>query len=277
MQVEREAERTSAVLRTSTETTLTLQALHEVLGSFGFRWLAACAVYPALRLPITLHLGAALRRADGAPPPDEESLLELSALPWFRQGWMPDELRAALVAELSLADQEAVRTALLGLAFATLDAASDHRGQVTVARVPTPDAGFRRDWEAWRSGLPQVLGDHDRLFASVVTVETSWLGRSARTLLAGASLSVVVLGLTWLLQRYLDSSNNLVQLHLWPSTQAVELPLTLVMLVAVTGGILAGIGWALLTGMGQGLLRVFRAERRIRLLTSQIRELETRL
>jgi hypothetical protein len=141
----------------------TLEALINTLGSFGFRWLVACAAFPSLRLPITLHLGAALKRADGEPPPSESVTLAISALPWFRQGWMPTKWRAALLQKQTSADRATVRDALAGLAFAVVDAKyADNRGRVTVASVPiSAPKGFLADWKAWRMGLPSSLEEQN--------------------------------------------------------------------------------------------------------------------
>jgi hypothetical protein len=64
-------------------------------------WLAACAIYPALRWDLTVYLGLKLNapRADGTAMPfyNEERALRLVALPWFREGFMPDWLRRRLL------------------------------------------------------------------------------------------------------------------------------------------------------------------------------------
>jgi hypothetical protein len=151
----------------------TLEALVNTLGSFGFRWLVACAVFPSLRLPITLHLGAALKRADGEPPPSESVTLAISALPWFRQGWMPTKWRAALLQKQTPADRATVRDALAGLAFAVVDAKyADNRGRVTVASVPiSAPKGFLADLNAWRTGLPPSLEEQDITLEGLLPVE----------------------------------------------------------------------------------------------------------
>jgi hypothetical protein len=73
----------------------------------GFWWLAACAVYPAVRWDLTVYLGLELRTVaedgrlqGGLPLYNEERALRLAALPWFRQGFMPNWLRAQLVTAL---------------------------------------------------------------------------------------------------------------------------------------------------------------------------------
>jgi hypothetical protein len=73
----------------------------------AFWWLAACAVYPAVRWDLTVYLGLKLHTAApadathaGPPLYSEERALRLAELPWFREGFMPNWLRARLIAEL---------------------------------------------------------------------------------------------------------------------------------------------------------------------------------
>ncbi len=89
-----------------------LQDLRRRLGPFGFQWLCACAIFPVLRFPLTVHLGEVLTRiANGpAPPgatadrpgntPDVDEQRALYQLPWFRGGRIPEGLRGALVAAI---------------------------------------------------------------------------------------------------------------------------------------------------------------------------------
>jgi hypothetical protein len=171
-----------------------LARLEKGLGSFGFRWLIACAAFPALRLPITLHLGAALKRADGVDPPTEEEALALAALPWFRQGWMDQDWRMALLARQSVADSAVTRAALAELAHAALDAAqADSSGGVTVARVGPAPNNFAPDWGAWRAGLPSALAERDPVFTRLLAPDVR---PSRRALLAlGGSLALGAAGL----------------------------------------------------------------------------------
>jgi hypothetical protein len=157
-------------------------ALERGLGKFGLRWLIACAAFPVLRLPITLHLGAALKWADGAGPPTEEETLALAALQWFRQGWMPTHWRIALLARQTAADRAATRTALAELAYAMLDANQDDAfGRVIVTRVRPAPSDFAYDWGAWRADLPSSLAEHDEIFDAFVSCGA---GPSRRWLLA---------------------------------------------------------------------------------------------
>ena len=66
-------------------------------------WLSACAVYPELHWELTLYLATKLKLGDKETLTGEEQdllqkkLLELTRLPWFRYGGMPDWLRLRLI------------------------------------------------------------------------------------------------------------------------------------------------------------------------------------
>lgn len=71
-------------------------------------WLAACAVYPAVRWDLSVYLALGLtpdgelRGTDERSTSlyDEDTAVRLAELPWFREGHMPDWLRLRLVATL---------------------------------------------------------------------------------------------------------------------------------------------------------------------------------
>lgn len=89
-----------------------VRELRGYLGADGFGWLAACAVYPEIAWPITLHLGGVLPGLAGRPDRLAALLPALARLPWFRKGAMPDWLRTTLIALLPPQQEKAVRRAL---------------------------------------------------------------------------------------------------------------------------------------------------------------------
>ena len=89
-----------------------LLELRQFLGERGFYWCCTCAAFPKLHPELTLHLGATLTTSAGSADGSEEGLLALSRLPWFRQGFMPDWLRLALLSELTEEQKRKIRTAL---------------------------------------------------------------------------------------------------------------------------------------------------------------------
>jgi hypothetical protein len=90
-----------------------IEALRTYLGVGTFRWLAACAVYPELHWDLTLYLGSLPCLGRGLVT--ERNLIKLVRLPWFRRGFMPDELRWALIQELGQEREKAVRQAVVDL------------------------------------------------------------------------------------------------------------------------------------------------------------------
>ena len=78
-----------------------------------FLWVCACAVYPELHWDLTLHFASL-----PCMPADlvtEANLLCLVGLPWFRAGFIPDELRWELIQELKPDQERDVRRAIIGL------------------------------------------------------------------------------------------------------------------------------------------------------------------
>jgi WD40 repeat protein/tetratricopeptide (TPR) repeat protein len=92
-----------------------LRALRAYLGEDGYQWLAACAVYPSVHWDLTLHLGYTLRTTEGRRFLESKRLSALARLPWFRHGWMPDWLRAALIRSLPRDQEQVIRAALQAL------------------------------------------------------------------------------------------------------------------------------------------------------------------
>jgi formylglycine-generating enzyme required for sulfatase activity len=123
------------------------------LASFRYQWLCACAVWPELRFEITTYLGAELAKVAERDPPDEQELLALARLSWFRQGWMPEDLRLALMRDLEPHYRLIVRQALQQLLYALLDARrADSDGIFALDEVlPRPRRG-------WHTDLRDVLG-----------------------------------------------------------------------------------------------------------------------
>ncbi|MEZ4773467.1 MAG: WG repeat-containing protein [Bacteroidia bacterium] len=81
---------------------VTLDELEVYLGSDLFLWISACAIYPELQWDLTLHLGKTLEETGqtSAPLISEHNVLKMSHIPWFRKGFIPDELRLELIDNL---------------------------------------------------------------------------------------------------------------------------------------------------------------------------------
>lgn len=124
------------------------------LGDNGFQWLAALAVTPVVKHPLTLLIGERFFRLAGVQHDTELRYLvarnyrRLARLPWLRKEYLPDWLRILLLEELPPATQARIRevvesllqplspTAGAGVPI-ELDTPSDDRG----ARPFSDEAG----------------------------------------------------------------------------------------------------------------------------------------
>ena len=86
--------------------------LRAYLGETGFYWFAACAVFPKLDWNITIYLGNALKTSKGQSLLEMCSVTDMTRLPWFRYGYMPDWLRDRLISSLTQEQEHTVRNAL---------------------------------------------------------------------------------------------------------------------------------------------------------------------
>jgi hypothetical protein len=85
----------------------------------GFFWLAACGVYPELRVDLTLWLGARLHRYGHPANPrifSEDLFNRLCLMPWFRACYMPVWLRTAAFEALSGREKAMIRAVIDELA-----------------------------------------------------------------------------------------------------------------------------------------------------------------
>jgi formylglycine-generating enzyme required for sulfatase activity len=134
--------------------------LENELGPFGYQWLCACAVYPGLRLPITSYLGAELARAVNRPVPDEAEHMALARLPWFRVGWMPDELRLRLFRDLEPQFRTLVREAIERLIHDAAEG-SDRPQPAEPAEIARPPAGWSRGFHGWlKTSAGEAAGEN---------------------------------------------------------------------------------------------------------------------
>ena len=92
-----------------------LAAITQYLAEEGSRWLRACAVFPTVSWPVTCYLGQRSTDEAGQPLLNEERLLRLARLPWFRHGKMPSWLRLELIDAMDRAERDRVRRILRDL------------------------------------------------------------------------------------------------------------------------------------------------------------------
>ena len=114
--------------------------LRKEFGERGFAWVAACAAYPEIHWGITLRLGAALVPDDA----DQGRILpRMARLAWFRDGFMPDWVRKALLERIS-PDDEATTRALLHQVLASLSGVSSQEVPLRIALEAPPAKSWAR-------------------------------------------------------------------------------------------------------------------------------------
>lgn len=140
------------------------------LGDNGFQWLAALAVTPVVRHPLTLLIGERFFRLANVQREAEIRYLiarnyrRLARLPWLRKQSMPNWLRLLLLEELPPATQDRIREVVRGL----LEPLS-----------PTEGPGISIDLDP----LPDTHGTHARKRDQSVAIYLGYLsGMSARQL-----------------------------------------------------------------------------------------------
>ena len=143
--------------------------LRHYLEDDGYYWLSACAIYPSIQWDITLFLGYELNGAGGRLL-DEQRLLSLVRLPWFRHANMPDWLRLRLVSEMSSTRERAVRGALEHMLLSALDHPAGG-AQLEIAREPAPAMSRRRKkkLEQFLRGLPDDSPLREHVFLSFMS------------------------------------------------------------------------------------------------------------
>lgn len=99
-------------------------ALRAYFAPKTYQLLCACAVYPELHWDFTLHLAKEILPHSSTEqgtlfeelsPNDTFNLFVLARLPWFREGYIPDETRTALIADLDPAIEQLTRQAIVQL------------------------------------------------------------------------------------------------------------------------------------------------------------------
>jgi hypothetical protein len=114
------------------------RSLSQQLGPFGYQWLCACAVFPVLHPALTLCLGDEIAAATGRKRPNEDEVLTICRLPWFRKGWMPEELRQRLAHDIADPLQDTVRSTISRFIYSVLEASSQSNDRPPPLRLVTP-------------------------------------------------------------------------------------------------------------------------------------------
>jgi len=143
------------------------QRLRAGLGPFGYQWLCACAIYPRLRFPLSGYLGSALAGVLGRPPVTEREMLALYRLQWFRDGYLPADLRLRLIADLEPKVRDAAHEAIARVLYgATLDEGGELAREPIAA--PEPPERWTAMLRAYVDAAPEGAVERDVLFARSV-------------------------------------------------------------------------------------------------------------
>ena len=92
-----------------------LNALKIYLGTTGYEWLCACAIFPKIDIQLTHFIGESVNLFN------DHDLVNLSRLPWFRYNKMPDWLRSRLLNDLSDQHADKARETIKNLFLPGLD------------------------------------------------------------------------------------------------------------------------------------------------------------
>jgi outer membrane protein OmpA-like peptidoglycan-associated protein len=115
------------------------------LGIPAFTWLCACAAYPEIIAGLTLRLGKEIL---GPSRVFEQALPCIARLIWFREAFMPDWLREALLKHLTKELQSRIRTILTDI----LSSAGEQRSPLSLRIAvdkPTVKRGLAEKIQVW--------------------------------------------------------------------------------------------------------------------------------
>jgi hypothetical protein len=124
--------------------------LRRQLGAFGYQWLCACAVYPGLRIALTVHLGNVIARQLNRPDPSEMEIRALSSLRWFRNGKIPLKIRGMLVDDLIPVLRLPVREAIAQYLFEVIEFGDRRTSRYSLVDFASPP-------NHWRGALNALL------------------------------------------------------------------------------------------------------------------------
>ncbi len=126
-----------------------VEKLREQLGEDNFLLLSTCALLPTISWETSWRLCDLIAPHMQTADAHEERLMELAAIPWFRQGNIPLNVREHLVSELPAEVQEILREHLANLVSKVVLQRSNidgHRGMSSYANVTRElGAGWLKD------------------------------------------------------------------------------------------------------------------------------------
>ncbi|WP_213765502.1 hypothetical protein [Caballeronia sp. dw_19] len=112
------------------------------LGALCYQWLCACAIYPGLKIALTIHLGNVLAREAARPTPNEAEIRALCSLEWFRTGRIPTEIRGRLISDLLPAFRMPVRRAIERYLFEAIESDGVGARRYSIVHYSRPPSGW---------------------------------------------------------------------------------------------------------------------------------------
>lgn len=136
-----------------------LEEVRDYLGETGYQWLAACAIYPEIKVVLTLYLG------EQVASPYQHSILErLARLPWLRYAYMPDWLRRALLGALGGKRDRTVRSALQAFLLSPRDSLNSFVLDMPRDSLSSLARLWRRRSREWKSAAREGEPLKDAIF-----------------------------------------------------------------------------------------------------------------
>ncbi len=117
-----------------------VERLRATLSPRSFSWLSACSVYPDLQYDLSAHLATLAPGNDR--PLEEDSVLRVISLAWFREGSIPDEIRQLLISGMQAGAEATIRETIIRL----------------LAANPAPVGSYAEEDRQW-----EILGHRARI------------------------------------------------------------------------------------------------------------------
>jgi hypothetical protein len=156
-----------------------LEVLQDYLGKDLFQWFCACAVYPEVSWDLFLRLDKVI--SDGKLR-TEANLLKMVRLPWLRNGYIPNELRVALIDKLSKKNETKIRRELIQLLDANQPeegsyAGDEHRMQLIVQQLALGGLTGREKRQRLEAMRDMPESEIEREYAVVKMLEINYTSR----------------------------------------------------------------------------------------------------
>ena len=125
------------------------------------QWLCACAVFPDLRLPLTLQLGREVADFLDLEWPGENEFMHLARLAWFRDGRIPEDVRLALLESLDRKLESKVRLAIEEVIY---NAVAELEHTSNLREFTKPKSSWRWAFKGFLHSLKPGMRQYDTIY-----------------------------------------------------------------------------------------------------------------